>query len=148
MKSVIFIISAVSFQLGCMCMAQDYSALAAQGYRWVTVNGPYACTRQQNAQHIVKDDTDEAELKVVQSVRCYYLIPGTIVQVKKEDPVTGMSKVALPGITGYLWTYTKFLTKDPVRDTYGVIETPGEAGMIPTAHAIFPWPFPDRSTVP
>jgi hypothetical protein len=30
--------------LGCTCLAEDYSALAAQGYRWVTVNGPYSCT--------------------------------------------------------------------------------------------------------
>jgi hypothetical protein len=148
MKKVISFMIAVSLGLGCTCLARDYSALAAQGYRWVTVNGPYACTTAQNAQRIVNHDTDEAELHVVQSIRCYYLIPGTIVQVIKEDPETGMSKVSLPDITRSLWTCTRFLSKHPVRDTYGVIETPQDGGMIPTADTIFPELFPNRSTAP
>jgi hypothetical protein len=31
-----------------------------------------------------------------------------------------------------LWTYTTFLSKHPVRDTYGVFETAENAGLIPT----------------
>jgi len=41
--------TAVSVGLTCTVLgADDYSVLAAQGYRWVTVNGPYACNTEQN----------------------------------------------------------------------------------------------------
>jgi hypothetical protein len=37
--------TAVSLGLTCMVLGDDnYSALAAQGYRWVTVNGPMPAT--------------------------------------------------------------------------------------------------------
>ena len=42
-----------------------------------------------------------------------------------------MSEIRLGGITRSLWTYSRFLSKHPVRDTYGVIETPENAGLIP-----------------
>jgi len=32
-----------------------------------------------------------------------------------------------------LWTYTKFLTARPVRDSYGIIETPEDSGLITSA---------------
>jgi len=49
----------------------------------------------------------------------------------QEDPARGMSEIRLGGITRSLWTYSRFLSKHPVRDTYGVIETPENAGLIP-----------------
>jgi hypothetical protein len=64
---------------------------------------------------------------------CYYLIPGAIVQVVKEDRARGMSEIWLGSIRTPLWTYTRFLSKHPVHDTYGVIETPDNSGLIPSA---------------
>ena len=37
---------AVSLGLRCTAFADNYSDLAAQGYRWATVDGPYACTER------------------------------------------------------------------------------------------------------
>jgi hypothetical protein len=41
-----------------------------------------------------------------------------------------MSEILLGGITRSLWTYNKFLTARPIRDIYGIIETPDTAGLI------------------
>jgi hypothetical protein len=46
-----------------------------------------------------------------------------------------MSEILLAGILTPLWTYTKFLGARPVRDTYGVIETPDNAGMVDPSDA-------------
>src|ERR1700751_1292547 len=134
MKLLISFITAVSSGLACVVLGGDnYSALAAQGYRWVAGNGPYACKAWQDAEQITSHHTDATELQVVESIQCYYLIPGTIVQVIKEDPARGMSEMRLGSITRSLWTYSRFLGKSPVKSTYGVIETPETSGLIPTA---------------
>ena len=140
--------TAVSLGLTCTVLGGDnYSALAAQGYRWVTVNGPYACITEQDAKRIAAHHTDAIELQVVENIECYYLIPGTIVQVIKEDPARGISEIRLGSITRSLWTYSRFLSKRPVKDTYGVIEPPENAGLIPAADtAIVPALPPDNST--
>jgi hypothetical protein len=131
MKLLISFMTAVSLGLTCTVLGGDnYSALAAQGYRWVTVNGPYACTTEQDAKRIAAHHTDAIELQVVENIECYYLIPGTIVQVIKEDPPRGISEIRLGSITRSLWTYSRFLSKRPVKDTYGVIETPENSGLI------------------
>ena len=128
-------------------LADKYSDLAAQGYRWVTVNGPYACHIEQDVERIITHHTDATELEVVQNIQCYYLIPGTIVQVIKEDPARGMSEMRLGSITRSLWTYSRFLSKRPVKDTYGVIETPENSGLIPAADtSIVPALPSDHST--
>jgi hypothetical protein len=62
-------------------------------------------------------------------------LPGIIVKVVKEDRATGMSKVDLGGLIKPLWTYTKFLTARPVRDSYGIIEMPENSGLITNASA-------------
>jgi hypothetical protein len=132
MKLLISFMTAVSLGLVCTVLGDNnYSALAAQGYRWVTVNGPYACHTEEDVERITTHHTDATELQVVENIQCYYLIPGTIVQVIKEDPARGLSEMHLGSITRSLWTYTIFLSKQPVRDTYGVIETPENAGRIP-----------------
>jgi len=126
--------TAFSLRLTCTVLGGDnYSALAAQGYRWVTINGPYACNTEQGVERILARHTDVTELQVVESIECYYLIPGTIVQVIKEDPARGMSEMRLGSIIRPLWTYTIFLSKRPVKNTYGVIETPENSGLIPNA---------------
>jgi hypothetical protein len=133
MKLWISVMTAVSLGLTCTALADNYSGLAAQGYRWVTVDGPYACTTEQDVQRITTYHTDATELQVVENIRCYYLIPGTIVQVSKEDPARRMSEIRLGSIITPLWTYSRFLSKRPVKDTYGVIQTPENSGLIPSA---------------
>jgi len=61
---------------------------------------------------------------MVEQLRAYYLIRGNVVQVVEEDTVSGLSKIRAPGIVRELWTLTKFFSRRPIRDTYGVIETP------------------------
>ena len=133
MKSVIFLMTAVSLGLTYTAPADNYKDLAAQGYRWVTVNAPYACETEQDVQRIVANRTDATELQVVQNIQCYYLVPGTVVQAIKEDPAKGMSQIRLGGITRPLWTYTRFRSKHPILDTYETIETPAECGLMPKA---------------
>jgi hypothetical protein len=133
--------TAVGLGLICTALADNYSDLAAQGYRWVTVNGPYACGTEQDVPRLVGPHTDETELHMVEDIRCYYLIPGTIVQVIKEDPATRMSEMRLRDVSRSLWTYTRFLSKHPVRDTYGIIETPENSGLMPnTDTSVIPFP--------
>ena len=139
--------AAVSLGLTCTVLGGDsYSTLAAKGYRWVTVNGPYACISEEDAKRITAHHTDAIELQVVENIECYYLIPGTIVQVIKEYPARGISEIRLGSITRSLWTYNRFLSKRPVQDTYGVIETPENAGLIPTAHMAIVPEFPSDSS--
>ena len=133
MKLWISVMTAVGLGLSCTALADNYGDLAAQGYRWITVNGPYACGTDQDVQRIVGHDTDETELHMVEDIQCYYLIPGTIVQVIKEDSANGMSMIRLGSVSKSLWTYSRFLSKHPVRDTYGIIETPESSGLMPKA---------------
>ena len=148
MKLLISFMAAVSLGLTWTVLGgNNYSTLAAQGYRWVAINGPYACITEQDAKRIAAHHTDATELHAVESIECYYLIPGTIVQVIKEDPARAMSQMRSGSITRSLWTYSRFLSKRPVKDTYGVIETPENAGLIPTADtAIVPALPSDDST--
>ena len=131
------ILGFAAFALGLTgtAFAADYKKLAAEGYRWVTVNGPYACTTEQEVQRITSHRTDATELQMIEDVQAHYLIPGTIVQAVRNDPATGMSEIQLGGFTRPLWTYTKFLSTRPIEDTYGVIETPENSGLIPSADA-------------
>jgi hypothetical protein len=104
--------------------------LVAKGYRWVTVDGPYACVKEQEVRQITSSRTDLMELSLVEAGDAYYLIPGTLVRVTRDDEANGMSVILLGGITKSLWTYTKFLSAHPIRDIYGIVETPDTAGLV------------------
>jgi hypothetical protein len=67
---------------------------------------------------------------MVENLQAYYLIPGTLARVIRDDHANGMSEFLLAGITTPLWTYTRFLSARPIQDTYGVIETPDNAGLV------------------
>ena len=103
--------------------------LVAKGYRWVTVDGPYAGAKQQEVRQITSR-TDLTELSLVEAGDGYYLIPGTLVRITQDDRVNGMSEVLLGGITKPLWTYTRFLSARPIRDAYGIVETPDTTGLV------------------
>ena len=146
MKLAIFFVIAASLALIGKALADQYDTLAAQGYRWVNVNGPYACTSEEHVEGLVAHRTDATELEVVQNIQCYYLIPGTIVQVIQEDPAHAMTEMRIAGRVRYLWTYTRFLSKRPIEDTYGVIETPQNSGLSPAADAALVPSPPSDST--
>ena len=132
-KFRILVIATAGFGLAYTAFAADYKYLAGEGYRWVTVDGPYACSTEQVLKRITTHRTDATELEMVEKGGAYYLIPGAIVQVTKENPTTGMSEIHLAGIAKPLWTNAKFLSPHPVRDMYGVVETPENSGLIPSA---------------
>ena len=75
-------------------------------------------------QQIVKKPTDETELQMIKQHRAYYLLRGDIVKLIQEDPASGISRIHVAGITTDLWTPTKFLSKRPVENSFGVVETP------------------------
>jgi hypothetical protein len=130
MKLVISFIIAVGLRLTGTVFADKYATLVAKGYRWVAVHGPYACTSEEGVRRITAHPTDETELQMVQHQQAYYLIPGTIAQILKEDPAVGMSQIRLGGLTTPLWTYARFLSQHPIQDIYGTIETPENSGLI------------------
>jgi hypothetical protein len=133
MKLKMLVLAAISSALIGSALAANYSALVAQGYRWITVDGPYGCPAKEDVPRIADHRTDALELEMVDNLRAYYLIPGTLVQVVQNDPASGESQIRLGGITRDLWTYTKFLSERPIADPYGVIESPENSGLIPTA---------------
>jgi len=146
MKLAISFIVAAGLGLTGTVFADNYAALVARGYRWVIVHGPYACTSEEGVRRITAHSTDETELQMVQAQQAYYLIPGTIAQILKEDPAVGMSQIHLGGLTTPLWTYTRFLSRHPIRDIYGMIETPENSGLV-SSMAPFPT-LTDQSTAP
>jgi hypothetical protein len=109
----------------------NYNDLVVQGYRWVNVDGPHGCPAKADLQQITKNRTGDAELARVEQLRAYYLITGTIVQVVQEDTASGMSKIRAAGIVTDLWTFTKVLSRRPIKGTYGVIEIPEMATKVP-----------------
>jgi len=138
--------AAVALGLASAGLGANYDDLIRQGYRWVTVDGPLACASKDDLRQMVQKPSDELRLKMVEEVRAYYLIRGTIVRVVTEETSSGLSQINIPGITQNLWTLTKFLTKQPIKDIIGRIETPGMLGgatATPTAS-----PAPTESPTP
>jgi hypothetical protein len=152
MKALILLaVAAASMTLMSTASATKYDELVAKGYRWATADGPYACVAKEDVRLMASNPGDAVELKMIEQVKAYYLTPGTIVQVTQEDSQDGTSKIRLAGITVDLWTLTKFLSKHPIKDTYGVIETPDTSGLIPTATPALdagPTPLPAFSPIP
>ena len=146
MKIGLLAVSVIGLSSICPTLADDlprigYSErtavrdLVTKGYRWVTAAGPYACVTEQEVRKITSNHSDLAELHMVGDGRAYYLIPGMLVRVTRDDPVNCMSEILLGGITRPLWTYTNFSTAGPIRDIYGIVETPDSAGLIDPSDA-------------
>ena len=145
------LLAVTAMTLASTASATKYDELVAKGYRWSTADGPYACVAKEDVPKMTGHPADSVILKMVEQVKVFYLTPGTIVQVTEEDSHTGTSKIRLAGITVDLWTLTSFLTKHPIKDTYGVIETPETSGLIPSAPAgvdAGPTPSPSFSVSP
>ena len=131
MKLFFPIVVTLSLGLGCTAVADNYDILAGNGYRWVAIHGPYASTTEEGVERITNHRTSFTNVQILEDEDAYYLIPGKIVQIIKTDPATGMSQVQMGGITSFLWTYSRFLSKRPIRDAYGIFETPESSGLIP-----------------
>ena len=131
MRTLIIILVAVAAGLDPAVLADPYNDLAAQGYRWVIVDGPYACPTKDDLREISRHRTDLMELRMVQELRAFYLIRGGIVQVDQEDAAAAMSQIHVPGHPMKVWTLTRFLSRKPIRDTFGIFETPTTSNMVP-----------------
>jgi hypothetical protein len=107
-----------------------YDDYVAKGYRWVTVDGPYACVSKVDLRQIIKSRNTEKELEMIKQQRAYYLLQGDIVKVDREDVTSGLALIRMAGIPKELWTQTKFLSKRPVENAFGVVETPETSGLI------------------
>jgi hypothetical protein len=129
--SAILSITAAVIGLTSAGLTANYDDLAAKGYRWVTIDGPYGCPAKDDLEQIVKKLTDETELQMIKEHRAYYLLRGDIVKLIQEDPASGISRIHVAGITTDLWTPTKFLSKRPVENAFGVVETPETSGLVP-----------------
>ena len=129
--SAILSITAAVIGITSAGLTANYDDLAAKGYRWVTIDGPYGCPAKDDLQQIVKKPTDETELQMIKQHRAYYLLRGDIVKLIQEDPASGISRIHVAGITTDLWTPTKFLSKRPVENAFGVVETPETSGLVP-----------------
>ena len=146
----ILAIAAGSLTLMSTASADKYGDLVAQGFRWSSVHGPYACVSKDDVRRMVNNPSDKVILKMVEQVKAYFLTTGALVQVIEEDPHSGLSKVRVAGITVELWTLTKFLSRYPIKDIYGVIPTAGMGvNASPTPPGEFnPFPSPGTGGLP
>jgi hypothetical protein len=144
MRVPTIVLAAATIGLGSTASADPYKDLATQGYRWVIVDGPYACPSKDDLREITRHHTDRIELEMVQNLRAYYLIRGTIIQVVQEDAASGISEVHLPGGFRTFWTVTRFLSKSPIRDTFGVVQTPTTSDLLLQGQTVVASPTPSE----
>jgi hypothetical protein len=135
MRTISGIVAATILQTSA-ALADKYDELVAKGYRWVTTDGPFACTSKEASQRLAKDQSEENRLRMVSQGGVYYLIRGVIVQVVQEDKASGMSQVHWDGIAGNLWTPSKFLSKHPITNVLGTIAVPGQPIGVPNMPGI------------
>jgi hypothetical protein len=119
--------------------ATDFKALAEQGYRWVRVNGPYATPNKNDAAKLADAKSAATDVELQDKTRAYFLLPGMLVFVLENDSASGLSRVRASGIVVDLWTETKYLSPEPLKDSYGVTETPDSSGL---GHLGSPTPSP------
>ena len=133
--ATILSVASAALSLASVGLASSYDELTAKGFRWVTVDGPYGCPSKDDLRQITKNRTDEIELRMVEQLRAYYLIPGGLVRLVQQDAASGMAQIHSAEIVTDFWTLTIFLSKRPIKNTYGEIETPETSGLIRTETA-------------
>jgi hypothetical protein len=100
--STMFLGPIVAIGMASTASARDYHDLVAEGYRWVTIDGPYACPAKEDLRQITRNQSDLNELHMVEEVRAYFLIRGALVKIIQQDARTGM-ELQLPNETGELF---------------------------------------------
>ena len=124
----ILLVAAATAVLSPTGLAANDKQLVKEGYPWVAVDGPFACPAKGDVQEMLSHaEDDERRLRMVEQVRAYYLIRGTIVKVVKEEPAAGLAEIQIAGIIPELWTLSRFLSTRPIPDVAGKIETPEAA---------------------
>jgi hypothetical protein len=91
--------------------SNNYEDLAAEGYRWVNIDGPYASKFEDDAQRLSNNPTRDIKLQLLRAGSAYYLIEGSIVKVLRIDGGTGMAEIQTAGLVPALWTSPKFLVR-------------------------------------
>jgi hypothetical protein len=127
--------------------ATDFQALAEQGYRWVLVNGPYASPNKTDAAKLARAKNAATDVKLQDECHAYFILPGMLVLVLENDSASGLSKIRASGLLLDLWTETRYLSARPMKDSYGVIETPERYGFSQLSGPS-PSPSPNASANP
>ena len=127
MRGPTIVLAAAAVVLTSTALADKYDDLVTKGYRWVTIDGPFACRSKDDVNRIIKNRSDENTLRMVQQGGVYFLIRGAIVQMVQEDKASGISQVHSDGIVGNLWMPSNFLSKRPILNVLGTIATPSQA---------------------
>jgi hypothetical protein len=125
--------------------ATDFQSLAQEGYRWVRVNGPYATPNKSDATKLAEAKSAATDIELQDKAHAYFLLPGMLVLVLENDSAAGLSRVRASGIVVDLWTETKYLSASPLKDSYGVTETPDSSGL---GHLGSPTPSPSPDASP
>lgn len=107
-------------------LADKYDDLTAKGYRWVTVDGPYGYFSRDDLRQIGIHRREGKEFELIEQLRAYYLIPGTVARVIQNDTASGMSQIQLDGVRRPIWTFTRYLSVRPIADLDSKIEMPFE----------------------
>ena len=68
-KTIVF--GAIVFGLASAALSINGTKPTANQYRWVVVDGPYACHSKEDLRQITKRHTDETELHMVDQLRAY-----------------------------------------------------------------------------
>jgi hypothetical protein len=126
----IIVIAAAAVGLTSIALADKYDDLVKKGYRWIASDGPFACHSRDDLQRIIKDQSDANKLEMVEELRAYFLVRGALVQVVQEDKASGMSQIQSSAIAGSFWTLSRFLSKRPIRDFIGNIQTPSDSTSV------------------
>jgi hypothetical protein len=119
-------VAAAAVCLTSTALSEKYDDLVTKGYRWATTDGLFACASKDDVHLIIKDQSGENTLRMVEKGGVYFLIRGAIVQVVQEDKASGLSQVHWDGIAANLWTPSKFLSKRPITNILGTISIPGQ----------------------
>ncbi len=129
-------LAAAAMGMTSTALSDQYDDLAREGYRWVTIDGPFACASKEDVHRVFYNQSDDNELRMIEQGRAYFLIRGAIVQVIQEDRAAGMSQIRGRGILIDLWTLSKLLSRRPIVDILGTIATPSEpiGANIPGIH--------------
>ena len=111
--------------VGSTSLAADYAEWVAKGYRWSAVHGRVAFVKKEEAQSAGNNSKSDT------TGHGYYLRPGKLVLVVETDDASGLSRIRMNGAASPLWTATKNLSTDPVKNARGIIESPESTGLRP-----------------
>jgi hypothetical protein len=124
-------------------LAADYAEWVAKGYRWSLINGPYAYVTKEDAKNGGSRFVGKSVSETID--HAYYLRPGKVVLVVETEPGSGLSKIRMGGVVEDLWTATRNLSRRPLADMLGTIETPDTQGILAISSAT---PSPGSSAAP